>query len=251
MSEMEEKNADQQPAKWKALGSIERRVLGTLIEKAKTTDAYPMSLNALVNGCNQKSNRDPQMNLEPHQVEEALEKLRGLNAVAEVQGDGRVAKYRHYAYDWLGVDKQEIAVMAELLLRGEQTIGELRGRAARMEAIADVNTLRPILDSLIQRNLIVSLTPAGRGQIVTHNLYLPDQLEKVKRSVGTGEPSTPAEISSVKSRPSPSPEGRKTSIDSNSFGNDVAELKTEVSELRSEVNRLKSEIEDLWQSIRG
>ena len=79
--------------------------LGTLIEKAKTTDTYPMSLNALTNGCNQKSNRDPQMSLEPHRVEEVLEDLRNKGAVAEVQGDSRVAKYRHYAYDWLGVDK--------------------------------------------------------------------------------------------------------------------------------------------------
>ncbi|MCA9212379.1 MAG: YceH family protein [Planctomycetales bacterium] len=228
--------------KWQPLGSIERRVLGTLVEKAKTTDTYPMSLNALTNGCNQKSNRDPQMSLEPHQVEEALEKLRSMGAVAEVQGDSRVAKYRHYAYDWLGVDKYEIAVMAELMLRGAQSVGELRGRAARMEAIADVAALRPVLESLIEKDLVISLTPPGRGQMVTHNLYLPDQLEKVKRSIGStvavnSSESLAASTSSTNHSPRNS--------------DDVAELRAEVSELRSEVTQLKSEIEDLRQLMRG
>src|SRR5687767_15795321 len=97
----------------------ERRVLGVLIEKAKTTpDAYPMTLNAIVTGCNQKSNREPLMTLSPEDVEQILDELRGLSAVTEVQGSGRVAKYRHHGYEWLGVDKFEISVMTELLLRG-------------------------------------------------------------------------------------------------------------------------------------
>lgn len=233
--------------KWKPLGSTERRVLGTLIEKAKTTDSYPMTLNALVNGCNQKSNRDPQMSLEPHQVEDSLEKLRAINAVAEVQGDGRVAKYRHYGYDWLDVDKHEIAVMAELLLRGAQTLGELRGRAARMEAIADISALRPVVDSLIQKDLIVSLTPAGRGQIVTHNLYLPEQLEKVKQSVAPGGKSVPSSSASSSSASAPAPAASAPS----SSPSEVAELRSEVNELKSELSRLKSEVEDLWQTVRG
>jgi uncharacterized protein YceH (UPF0502 family) len=211
-----------------------------------------MSLNALVNGCNQKSNRDPQMSLEPLPVEDALEKLRGMGAVAEVQGEGRVAKYRHYAYDWLGVDKQEIAVMAELLLRGEQTIGELRGRAARMEGIADVNALRPILDSLIQKGLVISLTPAGRGQIVTHNLYLPDQLAKVKRDLkvgSAGDESVAATVSNQNVAPGATSPASMNS--NNRAADDVAELRAEVGELKSEINRLKSEVEDIWQSIRG
>lgn len=247
--------SEPQSRKWQPLGTIERRVLGTLIEKAKTTDSYPMSLNALVNGCNQKSNRDPQMSLEPHQVEEALEKLRGISAVAEVQGDGRVAKYRHYAYDWLGVDKQEIAVMAELLLRGEQTVGELRGRAARMEPISDVNALRPVLESLIKKELVISLTPPGRGQVVTHNLYLPEQLEKVRRSLGAdgiagsagttaGGAQSPAHTRGASANDE-SP--NQTSGDSS----EVEQLRAEVGELRSEMKRIKSEIEDLWQSIKG
>ncbi len=114
---------------WHPLQALDRRVLGVLVEKAKTTpEAYPLSLNALRTGCNQKSNRYPLMEVEPEDVEESLERLRGLGAVAEVQGGGRVARFRHCLYDWLGVDKAELAVMAELLLRGAQTDGELRGR---------------------------------------------------------------------------------------------------------------------------
>ncbi len=161
--------------------AIDRRVLGVLVEKAKTTpEAYPLSLNALRTGCNQKSNRYPLMDVEPEDIEESLSRLRELGAVAEVQGGGRVPRFRHYLYDWLGVDKAELAVMAELLLRGAQTEGELRGRAARMEPLPDLDALRPILASLQQKRLVVSLSPAGRGHVVTHALYQPREMEKLQ-----------------------------------------------------------------------
>jgi uncharacterized protein YceH (UPF0502 family) len=172
--------------RWCPLGAIERRVLGVLIEKAKTTpENYPLSLNALRTGSNQKSNRAPLMSLEEDQVAEALENLRKVGAVAEIQGGARIDKYRHLAYDWLGVDKVELAVMAELLLRGSQTVGELRGRAARMEPIKDLGQLQPILDSLLAKRLLVRLTPAGRGSIVTHALYTDREMEKVRREATT------------------------------------------------------------------
>ena len=86
--------------------------------KAKTTpDVYPMTINGIVSGSNQKSNREPVMSLTAEDVEQVLEELRGMGAVTEVQGSGRVAKYRHHAYEWLGVEKTELAVMTELLLR--------------------------------------------------------------------------------------------------------------------------------------
>jgi uncharacterized protein YceH (UPF0502 family) len=110
-----------------------------------------------------------------------------MGAVTEIQGSGRVPKYRHNMYQWLGVDKVELAVMAELLLRGQQTLGELRGRANRMEGIADMAALKPVLDQLIAKRLVVELTPVGRGQIVTHNLYSERELEKVRDSVAAGE----------------------------------------------------------------
>ena len=135
----------EQPRRWGTLSRIQRRVVGVLVEKAKTTpDNYPLTLNSLVNGCNQKSNRSPQMQLDEEQVYDGLDELRKLGAIAVVQGDGRAEKYRHLMYEWLGVDKVELAVMAELLLRGQQTLGELRGRAARMEPIKGISELQPI-----------------------------------------------------------------------------------------------------------
>jgi uncharacterized protein YceH (UPF0502 family) len=158
--------------RWRPLNSIDRRVLGVLGEKAKTTpDAYPMTLNGLVAGCNQKSNRAPVLQLEADQVEESLDRLREFGAVALVEGSGRVQKYRHYLYEWLGVSKVELSVMIELLLRGEQTVGELRGRASRMDPIDDLNALRELLNSLKDKGLVISLTSEGRGQVFTHALY--------------------------------------------------------------------------------
>jgi uncharacterized protein YceH (UPF0502 family) len=182
---------NQSPApRWQPVGAIERRVLGVLIEKAKTTpENYPLSLNSIRTACNQKTNRAPLMQLEDDHVDEALESLRKLGAVAQIQGDGRVDKYRHLAYDWLGVEKVELAVMAELLLRGTQTVGELRGRAARMEPIKDLADLEPTLDALRAKGLIVYLTPPGRGSIVTHALYLDREVEKVRREA-LGEPAS-------------------------------------------------------------
>ena len=170
---MTESTTSENQPQWKALDALQRRVLGVLVEKAKTTpEGYPMTVNAIKTGCNQKSNRAPQMDLDADDVQATLDELRDMGVVVEIQGDGRTYKYRHKAYEWLGVEKTELAIMTELLLRGEQTVGELRARAARMEPIDGLGELMPILNGLIKRNLVVSLTPEGRGQIVTHGLYL-------------------------------------------------------------------------------
>ena len=162
--------------RWKPLEPQQRRVLGVLIEKAKTTPAgYPMSVNAIVAGCNQKNNRDPVTAYDDFDVEKALSELVALGTVKEIDWAGRVAKYKHLAYEWLGVRPVELAVLAELLLRGAQTLGELRARAARMEPIEDLAALRPIVEGLIERGLMIELTRPGRGQLVTHNLYTPDE----------------------------------------------------------------------------
>ena len=246
--------------KWKPVSKTLRRVLGVLVEKAKTTpDAYPMTLNALTNGCNQKSNREPKLNLEPHQVEDALDKLRHFGAVVEVQGGGRVAKYRHMMYEWLGVDKVEAAVMTELLLRGTQTVGELRGRAARMDSIADVAALRPIIQSLTTKGLVISLTAEGRGQLVTHALFLPEEFEKIKQTlsaeISTVTPSAPpapsaaptasaASVTVSSAPPTPTAISEKISDSA-----EIGELRRELDELKSEVARLKSEVSDLWSNL--
>lgn len=239
-----EATEDEDPApKWKPVTSLERRILGVLGEKAKTTpDAYPLSLNALVNGCNQKSNRYPQMSVEPIDVENALEKLRGIGAVSEVHGGGRVAKYKHYLYEWLGVSKVESAVMIELLLRGSQTVGELRGRAARMEPIKDVAELRPIVAGLIERGLVLSLTPEGRGQIVTHALYREEEMDKVRARAAEAAEAAAAAAPAKRSSPSPS---------ASAGSSNNADLEREVQELKAEVARLRGEIEDIWKNIQG
>jgi len=222
---------------WQPLSSVQRRVIGVLVEKAKTTaDAYPLTLNALTTGCNQKSNRAPKMELSTSEIEEALEHLRGVGAVTEIQGGGRVSKYRHHMYTWLGVDKVELAVIAELLLRGEQTIGELRGRAARMEPIADVATLRPVLQSLTQKNLVVALTPEGRGQIVTHNLYPPGELERRRQKAQQVAPSSPPERSSNREAAPP-----PSDVNIGEIKAELASLRTDLEQLRGDVLRLKQE----------
>src|SRR5262245_60358319 len=165
---------DEAPATrtWCALSPEQRRVLGVLVEKAKTTPAgYPMTVNAVMVGCNQKSNRDPLMSLTDDDVERVLEELRVLGVVVEAPESTRAAKFRHRAYEWLGVERAELAVMTELLLRGAQSLGDLRGRASRMEPIADLAALKPIVDGLSSRQLMIELTPPGRGQVVSHNLY--------------------------------------------------------------------------------
>lgn len=167
------------------LDANERRVLGVLIEKAKTTpDQYPLSLNGVVTGCNQKSNRDPVMTLDEEQVMRALTSLRQAGAVAEVYGSGKIPRYRHLAYEWLGVEKEELAIMGELLLRGEQSEGDLRGRASRMDPIPDLDLLRGFLDRLAAKNLVVWLSPPGRGRLLTHGLLPAEKLEKVRSQVG-------------------------------------------------------------------
>jgi uncharacterized protein YceH (UPF0502 family) len=227
------------PARWQPVPALERRVLGVLVEKAKTTpDAYPMTVNALVTGCNQKNNRSPVMDVRPEDVEEALERLRELGAVAEVQGGGRVPKYRHYLYEWLGVDKVELAVMAELLLRGAQTEGELRGRAARMEPIADLPALRPILTGLESKGLIVPLSPAGRGRALTHALYEPPELERLKAHYGAA-----ADYAGDAAESPGRPQASGASRGEGGWREEIARLEGDLAALRQEVAELRAAYE--------
>ncbi|HMP78901.1 MAG TPA: DUF480 domain-containing protein [Pirellulaceae bacterium] len=192
-TEFEPTNTATSERKWRALTRAQRRVAGVLIEKSKTTpDVYPMTVNAIVTAANQKSNRSPLMQMEPEEVEATLDQLKRVGAVMEVQSDGRVPRFKHLLYDWFGVNRGELAVLAELMLRGQQTLGELRARTARMEDIADLQQLRPLVESLLQKELMLELTPPGRGQVVSHNLYQPDELDKVRRLVSSHAPSSDA-----------------------------------------------------------
>jgi len=204
------------------LDTNERRVLGVLVEKAKTTpDQYPLSLNALVTGCNQKSNRAPVMTLDEEQVIRAVRSLQSIGAVAEVFGSGKLPRYRHLAYEWLGVGKEELAILGELLLRGEQTEGDLRGRASRMDEIPDLPSLRGHLDRLAARDLVVWLSPPGRGRMLTHGLLPDEKLDKVRRELGTAAAAKPA---------------RQSAADSG----EVAALRQRIAELEAELAELRS-----------
>ncbi len=250
MSETPQEDVTQAGApRWRPLDRIARRVVGVLVEKAKTTpDNYPLSLNSLVNGCNQKSNRAPQMQLDPEQVSEAIDQLRMLGAVLVVQGDGRVEKYRHLLYEWLGVDKAELAVMAELLLRGEQTLGDLRARAARMEPIPGQAELQPIVDGLRQKGLLVLLTPPGRGCMVTHTLYQEQELAKLRAECAglSGTPTT--EERSPAATPQ-RPAGGSELEDLRRAVTDLQRRLADVEEQVSEVDQLRSTVDELTRQL--
>lgn len=225
----------QRKPRWQPLTAIDRRTAGVLVEKAKTTpENYPLSLNAVRVACNQKSNRFPQMHLDEEAVGQSLDCLRSLGAATEIQGAGRVPKYRHLLYEWLGVDKVEMAVMTELLLRGAQTVSELRSRASRMEPIADLAGLQPILDSLAAKGLIVYLTHQGRGRTVTHALYQPDEIDELHRQYDSQSGREPA---GQYASPPAAPPRPQPAV--------APDLKAEVQALRRDVDELRSELREL------
>jgi uncharacterized protein len=142
----------------------ESRVLGVLIEKQMTTpEQYPLSLNALTNGANQKSNREPVLEMEENDCFAALESLRekGLVIRSDLAGS-RVNKYRHQASDVLRLRIEQQALLAELLLRGPQTLGELRGRASRMTPLESTDYVKQMLTGLMDRSdpLVRQLPPS-------------------------------------------------------------------------------------------
>jgi uncharacterized protein YceH (UPF0502 family) len=203
-----------------------------------------MTVAAIVTGSNQKSNRDPVTNYDADDVEDTLNKLRAKGAVLIYEGAGRVPKWKHTLYDWLGLKNRpaDLAVLAELLLRGPQTEGELRTRAARMDAIPDLNVLQEILERLESQGLVVFLSPPGqkRGVVVTHGLYPPDELERVRtlhaqRSVASVDDETDSPRSAASTSASSS--GR------------LDELRAEVTGLRAEVESLRAELRDLKASL--
>ncbi len=156
------------------LDPVEARVLGVLVEKELTTpDQYPLSLNALTSGCNQKSNRNPEMSLSSGQVSSAVDRLRLQQLAGETRSTGaRVTKYRHTAREKLGLEDAAVAVVAELLLRGPQTAGEIRGRASRMSAIPDLVTLDGILRLLIDRGHAARVAPLQGSRAVRYGQRL-------------------------------------------------------------------------------
>jgi uncharacterized protein YceH (UPF0502 family) len=155
-----------QPAIAEPLNPIEIRVLGALLEKEITTpEYYPLTVNALVNACNQKSNRDPVVNYEEEAVQQALAILRHKGLAVRISGTGhRVEKYGHSLGERLNLGRRESAVLCVLMLRGPQTVGELRGRTERMYEFTELAEVEHCLESLAAREPqpLVASMPRGR-----------------------------------------------------------------------------------------
>jgi uncharacterized protein YceH (UPF0502 family) len=141
------------------LTATEVRILGALAEKQATTpDVYPLSLNALTNACNQTSNRDPVMDLGEDAVRWAINNLRQQSLVRAIQrADSRVMKYEHLLTEKMQLDGAELAVMCVLMLRGPQTAGEIKGRTGRLHEFASLADVDAVVQSLMQRSLVVEL----------------------------------------------------------------------------------------------
>lgn len=169
---------------------IEARVLGTLMEKARTVpDSYPMSLNSLVLGCNQKSSRDPVMNISEADAQEALDTLRQLSLVFESSGS-RVARWEHNFQRGVGVPEQSAVLLGLLMLRGPQTAGELRINSERWYRFADISSVEAFLEELRERPeakggpLVVKLprAPGAREQRWAHLLCGPVDIAEISAS---------------------------------------------------------------------
>jgi len=214
------------------LNPIEVRVLGCLIEKdLATPEYYPLTLNALTNACNQKSNRDPAMALEEADVVRALDSLR-FQRLAHHSAEGvRAAKYCHNLEGLLRLEPQELAVLAELLLRGPQTVGELRGRAERMRNFADLAAVEETLAALAERQppLVTRLPrqPGRKEQRFAHLLAgIPE----------TGE-ATPPPAEPVRDRVAA--ENRRLAA----VEEEVAALREEMAELRAQLTAFRAQFE--------
>lgn len=157
------------------LNDIEARIVGSLVEKQLTTpEYYPLTLNALINACNQKSNRDPMMLLDETTVTNALERLRDRNIVYVFYGStSRVPKYKHMLPAIYELEPPEVAIVAVLLLRGAQTIGELRTRTVRLHDFVGLGEIQETIDGLTRRDdpLIVKL-PVQPGQKEARFMHL-------------------------------------------------------------------------------
>jgi len=211
------------------LSDVEARVLGCLVEKDITTpEYYPLSLNALVHACNQKSNREPLMNLEEDVVRQALRALGDQMLARSASGDSRVAKYEHRLADTFNFTRPETAILCELLLRGPQTPGELRSRAERMHPFEDLSVVQSTLKHLMEREPpLVKLLPRQPGNKEARYAHLLSGDVEVREAPQVKE----AAISS-----SATENARMTGLESEVAGlqKDVANLKRQFAEFRKQ-----------------
>jgi uncharacterized protein len=212
------------------LTEIETRVLGSLIEKDITTpDYYPLSLNALVNACNQKNNREPVMTLDEDSVSHALASLQENRLAGPASGaDSRVTKYEHRLQEVFNFDRREIAILCVLLLRGPQTSGELRSRTDRMYRFETLEDVVSTLDRLSQREpSLVAVLPRQPGTKESRYMHL----------FSGGAP--PAEPPPVRSQTSPRADDDRLSC----VENEVVALKRQVTEIQQQLADFRKQFE--------
>lgn len=205
------------------LSEIETRVLGSLVEKELTTpEYYPLSLNALVNACNQKSNRDPVMKLDQDAVSQALRSLDKEGLAGPADGfDNRVAKFGHRLQEAFNFDRRETAILCELLLRGPQTPGELRSRAERSHRFDDLGQVQSTLQRLAQRE--------------------PPMVKMLARQPGTKEARYAHLLSGDVGTPAPVA-AEAAVIHKTADGERIARLENEVAALQKEIADVKQQL---------
>jgi uncharacterized protein len=214
------------------LNETEARVLGALLEKEITTpDYYPLSLNALVNACNQKSNRDPVMNLEEDSVRAALRALHDNSLARSVSAaDSRVTKYEHRLQEAFNFDRREAAIFCELLLRGPQTPGELRSRGERMHHFDDLSEVQSALQRLMSREpplvRVLARQPGTKESRYTHLLSA-----ETEHSRSSTTPDAPVAT------------GRDNTDKFSQLQSEVAELRSDIAELKEQFAAFRKQFE--------
>jgi uncharacterized protein YceH (UPF0502 family) len=216
------------------LSDVEARVLGVLVEKESTTpEYYPLSLNALVNACNQKSNRDPVMTLEEETVRQALRSLSDQAMARSAGGDSRVPKFEHRLNELYNFHRHEIAVLCVLLLRGPQTPGELRTRAERMYAFEDLEAVHSALHLLMRREPpLAKILPRQPGTKESRYMHLLS---------GSDAPANHSQPEQAEERPH--------SILSSQSETRLAQIETEIAELRTELEALREQFTSFQKKL--
>jgi uncharacterized protein YceH (UPF0502 family) len=213
------------------LSAAEARVLGALVEKEVTTpDYYPLSMNALVNACNQRSNREPVMDLDEEAVRQALHGLEDLRLAGRARGaDGRVTKYEHWLGEAFNFNRAETALVCVLLLRGPQTPGELRGRTERLHRFDEIGEVLAGLQKLMEREpALVAVLPRQPGTKESRYAHL------LSGAVETAAFAAEPELVRREAGEDAGQEER------------IAQLEATVAELRQEVVALRQKIDDLF-----
>jgi hypothetical protein len=218
------------------LTSAQARVLGALVEKEVTTpEYYPLSLNALINACNQRSNREPVMDLDEDTVRQALHRLEDLRLAGRARGaDGRVTKYEHWLGEAFNFNRAETALICVLLLRGPQTPGELRGRTERMHRFEEIGDVLAGLQKLMEREpSLVAMLPRQPGTKESRYAHLL-----------SGAVEAAAENAFARREAWPQAE---VGLELDAGQDDrIARLEATVAELRQEIAGLRQKIDDLF-----